>query len=115
MMKNIYLVLGAVLVLVGIVGFVMPSPLFGLFEVNTLQNIIHLASGALTILAATQGLGAMRTWGRVFGLVYLAVGVIGFVMPDMFGLMHVNMPDNLLHLALAAVFLYTGFLAPPKP
>ena len=113
-MKNIYLVLGSVLVLVGILGFVMPSPLLGIFEVNTLHNIIHLASGGLTILAATQGIGAMRTWGRVFGLVYLAVGILGFVDPNLFGLMHVNMPDNLLHVALAAIFLYVGFVAPPR-
>jgi hypothetical protein len=114
-MKNLYVALGAVLVLVGILGFVMPSPLLGLFEVNMLHNIIHLASGALTLVAATQGIGAMRMWGRVFGIVYLAVGVTGFVEPNMFGLMHVNMPDNLLHIGLAAAFLYVGLLAPPRP
>ena len=113
-MKNLYLVLGSVLVLVGILGFVMPSPLLGLFEVNTLHNIIHLASGGITVLAATQGVGAMRTWGRLFGLIYLAVAIAGFVTPDLFGLMHVNTPDNMLHIALALVFLYVGFLAPPR-
>ena len=113
-MKNLYLVLGGVLVLVGILGFVMPSPLLGLFEVNMLHNIIHLASGGLTILAATQGIGAMRLWGKLFGFVYLAVAIAGFVTPDLFGLMHVNMPDNLLHLGLAAIFLYVGLVAPPK-
>ena len=112
-MKNIYFVLGGVLVLVGILGFVMPSPLLGVFEVDMLHNIIHLASGALTLLAASQGIGAMRTWGRIFGLVYLAVAIAGFVDPSLFGLMHVNLPDNVLHLGLAAVFLYVGFLAPP--
>jgi hypothetical protein len=111
--KNIYFVLGGVLVLVGVLGFVMPSPLLGLFEVNTLHNIIHLVSGALTLLAASQGVGAMRTWGRIFGLVYLAVGIAGFVDPSLFGVMHVNLPDNLLHIGLAAIFLYVGFLAPP--
>jgi hypothetical protein len=111
--KNIYFVLGGVLVLVGVVGFVMPSPLLGLFEVNTLHNIIHLASGALTLLAASQSIGAMRTWGRIIGLIYLAVAIAGVVDPSLFGLMHVNLPDNLLHFGLAAIFLYVGFLAPP--
>jgi hypothetical protein len=116
-MKSPFLVLGAVLVVVGILGFVMPSPLLGLFEVNALHNVIHLASGALTLFAATQGIGAMRTWGRLFGVVYLLVAILGFVMPegDVFGLMHVNTPDNLLHMALALVFLYFGLLAPPRP
>ena len=114
-MKILYLVLGSVFVLVGILGFVMPSPLLGIFEVNMLHNIVHLASGGLTLLAATQGIGAMRLWGKLFGLVYLVVAILGFVMPggDLFGLMHVNMADNVLHVALAAVFLYVGFLAPP--
>ena len=114
-MKALYLVLGSVLVLLGIVGFVLPSPLLGLFEVNMIHNIVHIASGALTLLAATQGIGAMRLWGKVFGLVYLVVAILGFVMPggNLFDLMAVNMPDNLLHVALAAVFLYVGFLAPP--
>jgi hypothetical protein len=69
----------------------------------------------LTLFAAMQGIGGMRLWGKIFGLVYLAVAILGFVIPggDIFGLIHVNMPDNLLHLALAAVFLYVGFLAPP--
>lgn len=113
-MRNLFLLLGVVLVVVGVLGFVLPSPLLGVFEVNTLHNIVHLASGALTLLAATQGIGAMRLWGRIFGLVYLLVAIVGFPMPDMFGLMHVNTADNLLHLALAAVFLYAGFVAPPK-
>jgi hypothetical protein len=115
-MKTPYLVLGTVLVVVGILGFVMPSPLLGLFEVNVVHNVVHIASGALTLLAATQGIGAMRLWGRVFGLVYLLVAILGFVLPDgnLFGLMHVNTPDNLLHVALALAFLYFGFLAPPR-
>jgi hypothetical protein len=99
---------------VGIAGFVMPSPLLGLFEVNALHNIVHLVSGALTLVAAAQGIGAMRTWGRLAGATYLGVAIAGFVEPDLFGLMHLNLPDNLLHLALAAVFLYVGLIAPPK-
>ena len=112
-MKSIYLALGAVLVLLGILGFVMSSPLLSLFEVNTLHNIVHLASGALTLLAASQGIGAMRSWGRILGFIYLAVAIAGFVEPSLYGLMPVNLPDNLLHVGLAAIFLYIGFLAPP--
>ena len=113
-MKNLYLLVGSVLVLVGIAGFVMPSPILGVFEVNALHSIVHLATGALTLLAATQGIGAMRTWGKLLGVAYLVVGIVGFVSPGMYGLMHVNAPDNLLHLALAVVYLYVGLIAPPR-
>jgi uncharacterized protein DUF4383 len=113
-MKNLYLLLGGVLVLVGLAGFVLPSPLLGLFEVNALHNIVHLATGGLTLLAATQGIGAMRMWGKILGAAYLVVGIAGFVSPDVFGMMHVNAPDNLLHLALAVIYLYVGLIAPPR-
>ena len=42
-MRKIYLVVGSLLVVAGVAGFVLPSPLVGLFEVNTLHNIVHLA------------------------------------------------------------------------
>ncbi len=113
MMKNIYLLLAAVLVIVGMLGFVMPSPVLGMFEVNTLHNIVHLTTGAITLVATMRGLGVMRALGRIFGIGYLALAIVGFVHADLFGLMHVNLADNLLHSALAALFVYVGFLGPP--
>jgi hypothetical protein len=111
--KNIYFAIGGVLVVAGVLGIIVPGPVLGLFEVNTLHNIIHLASGGLALAAAAQGIGAMRTWGRALGLMYLVVAVAGTVDPSLYGLMHVNQNDNLLHFGLAAIFLYVGFLAPP--
>jgi hypothetical protein len=107
--------MGSVLLLAGVLGF-FQNPLLGLFEVNAVHNVVHLASGALTLLAARQGIGAMRIWGKTFGLVYLAVAIAGWLAPggDLFGLMHLNLPDNVLHVALAMVFLYFGLLAPPR-
>ena len=107
------MVLGVVLVLVGLAGFVMASPLLGLFEVNALHNVIHIVTGALLIWASMQGMGQMMLWGKILGVVYLVVAIVGFVMPDMFGLMTMNMMDNVLHLVLAAVFLYAGFMQKP--
>ena len=51
--KTYAMVIGAVLVLVGILGFV-PNPLVGspdsaLFGVNTAQNILHLVGGAAIV------------------------------------------------------------------
>ena len=113
-MRKIFLLLGALLLLVGTAGFVLPRPVLGTFAVNTLHNIVHVASGVLTLIASTQGIGPMRTWGRAFGFAYLGLGIVGFIVPDVFGLMHLNLADNLLHLALALPFLYVGLLAPPR-
>lgn len=114
-MKNIYYALGAVLLVIGILGFVMTDDmgmLLGTFEVNGLHNVVHLFSGALALWAAMKGDAAMKMFGKIFGIVYLLVAVIGFAMDgDIFGLMRTNMADNVLHLVLGLVFVYFGFMA----
>ena len=114
-MKKAYLVMGTLLLLGGGVGLVQ-NPVLGLFEVNLLLNLIHLGSGVLTVAAAFKGIGTMRTWGKLFGFFYLAVAIAGSVVPqgNFLGLMHLNVPDNVLHVILALFFLYYGLLAPPK-
>lgn len=53
----------------------------------------------------------------LFGIVFLAVGILGFVpaathdvngMPMLLGIFHVNFAHNLVHLASGAVFLLCG-------
>jgi hypothetical protein len=113
-MKTAYLVMGALLLIAGILGF-FQNPLLGLFVVDTLHNLIHVGSGIVTAAVAFRGIAAMRTWGKLFGLFYLVVAIIGAVVPggDVLGLLHLNIADNLLHLALALFFLYYALLAPP--
>ena len=114
-MRSAYFVLGAFLIAAGILGF-FQNPLLGRFPVNTAHNLVHLTSGAFTLMAAGQGIGEMRIWGKTFGLFYLAIAIAGFVFPggDLFGVMHLNLADNLLHLGLSGIFLYYGLLAPPQ-
>lgn len=110
-MKMILMVLGVVFVAVGLLGFVN-DPVLGIFEVDMLHNIIHLAAGLLALGAVGMGENMMRLYARVFGLVYGLVAVLGFLMPgDMIlGLFEANMADAFLHVALAAVLLYVGFV-----
>ena len=90
-------------------GFVS-DPLLGIFEVDSLHNIIHILSGALALVAVSMGASAMTTYSRVFGIVYALVAVLGFVSgTTVLGLIAVNLADNVLHLVLAVVFLYLGF------
>ena len=105
------MVLGVVFVAVGLLGFVN-DPVLGIFEVDMLHNIIHLAAGLLALGAVGMGENMMRLYARVFGLVYGLVAVLGFLMPgDMIlGLFEANMADAFLHVALAAVLLYVGLV-----
>lgn len=106
-------VFGIVLVLVGVLGYVPGvvndgGMLLGIFEVDTMHNIIHLATGVLAILAVMMGYA--RRYFQVFGVVYALVAVVGFVQGDtVLGLIGVNMADNVLHVVIAAAALWVGF------
>ncbi len=110
LVKPLTWVLGVVLILVGVLGFFMPSPLLGIFAVDTVHNLIHVVSGAVALIAAGTGEQNSRMYLIVFGLIYGLVTVLGFVMESpLLGLISVNMADNYLHLVIAAVSLAVGF------
>ena len=111
--KNIVMAIGAILVLVGIIGF-WNDPVFGIFEVDTLHNLVHLGTGAIMIWMAMSGMA--RLSAQIFGVVYGLVAVLGLVLPGdmLLGLLEVNLHDDILHLVLAIVFLYAGFMMKEK-
>lgn len=101
--------LGLVLLLVGILGFILPSPLLGLFEVDMMHNIVHIISGVVGLWAASTGYQYSRLYLMVFGIVYALVAILGFMGGSIVGLFMVNMYDNYLHAAIAAVCLVAAF------
>ena len=108
MLKKLLVVLGIVFILVGILGFIN-NPILGMFHVNLLHNIIHLASGGLALFFAGQSESAGKKFALAFGAVYALVAVLGFVAPSlMSSLLMVDGPDNFLHIALALVFIVLG-------
>jgi hypothetical protein len=122
--RMVALVFGAVYVLVGILGFLgdpivsaathenmesASGDLLGLFPINILHNIVHLAIGAFLLWGATEHDRAVLA-ARTVGAVYLVVGLLGFVAPDTFGLMPIGGNDIWLHLATAAVLFGVTFL-----
>lgn len=111
------MLVGAVLIAVGILGF-LASGSFGtpgevepfiVFDVNGWHNLIHLLSGGL-LLAVAADARAARAVVIAFGAVYVLVFVLGLIMaPNIFGFIPVNGPDNVLHLVLGAAALGAGF------
>ena len=108
--RTVAAVFGAVYVVAGLVGFVAGTPVFGLFEVNTLHNIVHIVIGAILLYGATTTAAAIMTL-RTMGALLLVLGVLGFVTPDGFGLVPLGGNDIWLHLATGAILLATGFMA----
>jgi hypothetical protein len=109
------LVLGAVFLLVGILGFI-PNPLVsstGLFAVNTAHNLVHIVSGAVILAGAYTALGASMGL-KIIGVIYALVAILGLFSsgPMLLGMILVNHADHWLHVALALVILAAGFLLP---
>ena len=114
MAQTLAYVFGAILVAVGVLGFVPgvtnDGMLLGIFMVDGLHNLIHLVTG-LAALAAAWGMYSNKLFFQVFGVVYAVVAVLGLLMGgNILGLIQTNMADHLLHLVLAVVFLYVGFM-----
>jgi hypothetical protein len=106
-------VFGVVFLLVGILGFVpgitTDGHLLGIFEVDTVHNIIHLLTGIIALAVAGSASKA-RGFFKIFGVVYAVVAVVGILHgSSVLGLIGVNMADNILHVVLAIVILAIGF------
>lgn len=121
MLKRIAMIFGAVFVLVGILGFVpgvaTDAPdgdyrrLFGVFAVDTMHNLVHLLTGVVAIACGMMSEAASRNYFRIFGVVYGLVAALGVLYgkAPLLGLMAHNMPDVVLHTAIAIVALFLGF------
>ena len=112
------LLIGIIFLAVGFLGFV-DNPIVGaseaaIFHADKTHNIVHLVSGALFLLIALAAPGASASFLILFGLVYLAIGIIGYVtigkegMGQVLGFLNVNGNDNYLHMALGIVIFLLG-------
>ncbi len=104
--------IGIVLVLVGILGFITGDTLFG-FQLNGLHNIVHIVTGLLALWAGfSSGGNYAKTYNILFGLVYLVVALVGFFsVGAIVDLLALNSADNWLHVVIAIVSLGVGFWA----
>jgi hypothetical protein len=115
MLKKIALVFGVVFIAVGLLGFVPAAApdghLLGLFHINPLHNVVHIASGAVALWAAMSSERNAKLYFQIFGVVYALVAVLGFVYGDeaILGLIANNAADTWLHVVIAVVALYLGF------
>jgi hypothetical protein len=94
----------------GFSGFAaMDGPrLFGLFMVNPLHNLVHLALAAVWLVAAGWHRAARIANTTIGGLLGL-VTILGFAHVLVFlGIHSLGDPDNFLHLISATLGLYYG-------
>ena len=106
---------------VGALGFI-ENPIIGesesaIFHADTVHNWVHIISGVLFLLVALAAPGSARGFLILFGIVYLALGVLGIIqfgtdgMGKLLGFLHVNGADNYLHIGLGILIALTGLTA----
>lgn len=114
-------VVGALLVIVGIVGFFYSasfgSPgevddVLGLFVVNGWENVLHILTGAIGLFVAGY---AARQYALALGALYLIAALWGFAIGGgdaVLGLFPVNAADNLLHAILGVLGILAALGSP---
>jgi len=121
------LLVGAVFLLVGVLGFVpgvtadygalelaghaSEAHLLGLFQVSILHNVVHLLFGVAGLTLARTASGA-RSFLVGGGIVYLLLWVYGLVVDadSATNFVPLNTADNWLHLALGVGMVGIGFI-----
>ena len=113
MAKTVCKILGVVLLLVGVCGFVAPTLLGA--HLSPAHNVVHLLSGILALYFGFAGtLSAAKMFSLVFGVVYLALGILGMalgVAPDRMwhvGPLAFGQADHGIHILLGVIFLAGG-------
>ncbi len=104
---------GGAVVLLGILGLLLgDEPLFGLINIDLMEDIVHLITGGLLLFVGFQSNNDMaRSVVGGIGVLYLLVGILGFIDPTLFGMLEhgYTMADNILHLVIGAASAYVGF------
>lgn len=113
MAKTICKILGVVFLLVGVVGFAAPALLGA--HLTPPHNVVHIVSGVIALYFGFAGsLSGAKAFSLVFGVVYLALGILGLVMGEppermwMVGPLHFGTADHGIHILLGVVFLAGG-------
>ena len=116
MAKTVCKILGVIFLLVGVIGFVSPNLLNA--HLSPIHNVIHIVSGAIALYFGFAGtLSGAKVFSLVFGIVYLALGILGLALghPEagdpkmwMVGPLHLGQADHGIHILLGVIFLVGG-------
>jgi hypothetical protein len=113
MAKTICKILGVVFLLVGVCGFAAPTLLGA--HLSPPHNVVHILSGVIALYFGFAGtLSGAKAFCLVFGVVYMALGILGMALgapPDrmwVLGPLHLGTADHGIHVLLGVVFLAGG-------
>ena len=115
---------GIVLAAVAVLGLVLSLANDGKFIEGFLMfdlthDIVHVVLAGVALYVGFAATNAMaRLYAQVFGIVYLALGVVGFVWPGVqatttttMGILGLELGENLVHIAVGAWGVVAGFFS----
>ena len=116
-------VFGVIFIILAVLGFIAPGGMamtmdpttgmvLGVFPVNLLHNIVHLAFGVWGLVASRAWAGS-KTFFTVGGIIYVVLTLVGFLSPMGFGMVPLGSADIWLHAVLAIAMLGIGLTAKP--
>ena len=117
MAKTVATILGIVLIVVGIAGFIPGMTNIMGTHLGKAHNAVHIATGAVSLYLGAKGsLSAARTFCLLFGVIYAALGIAGFVAGEahdhMLNLtalrLFLGTMDHVIHIAVGALYLIGG-------
>lgn len=104
---------GIILLVLGVIGLFVGDQFLGVLNTENVEDIIHIVVGAILTWIGFRGTDAQaRTWSYVFGVVFLLVGIVGFLDKSLYGLfpkVGLSAVDNIVHLIYGAVGLWAGY------
>jgi hypothetical protein len=114
MAKTVCKILGVVLLLVGLIGFAKHDLLGA--HLTGAHNAVHIVSGLIALYFGFAGtLSAAKAFCLVFGVVYLALGILGMALGTgadrewhVASLLILGQADHGIHVLLGVIFLAGG-------
>ena len=103
---------GVILLVLGVIGIFTGNSLAGLNS-EVLEDVIHIVAGAILAYGGWRGTAAQASmWSKVFGIVFLVVGLVGFFDRNIFGLFSAGLGtiDNVVHLIYGVAGVYAGWM-----
>jgi len=114
MAKKIAMILGWILIVIGILGFIpgitSGGMFIGIFGVGVWFNVGYIIAGIVSVLCSRSGDQMARTCTIWLGVIFAVIAIWGFITSTIIWFIPVNMADNWLNVIVALIYLYVGFL-----
>ncbi|HXG93727.1 MAG TPA: DUF4383 domain-containing protein [Blastocatellia bacterium] len=126
MAKPVSTLIGLILLVVGVVGFIPNTHNLLGAHLSPAHNAVHIVSGLLALYFGIKGTpGQAKAFALIFGIVYAALGVVGYLMgkpgevtlasmrgqsdehlfPVIKGTLELGTTDHYIHIAVGVLFL----------